>query len=90
MRGKIRVASIEDKIREARLRWFGHIRRRNMDAPIRRCERLDGPDYRRIRGRSSRSWSEVIRYDLRTLGLVEDMSQDRRFWTSRIKVAECR
>jgi len=28
IRGKIGVASITDKIREVRLRWFGHIRRR--------------------------------------------------------------
>jgi len=30
------VTSIEDKIREATLRWFGHIRRRSRDAPVRR------------------------------------------------------
>jgi len=28
------VASIEDKMREARLRWFGHIRRRRRDALV--------------------------------------------------------
>jgi len=32
IRGKLGVASIEDKIREAKLRWFGHIRRRSMEA----------------------------------------------------------
>jgi len=32
VRGKIRVASIEDKIRDTRLRWIEHIRRMNMDA----------------------------------------------------------
>ena len=34
IRGKIGVASIEDNMREARLRWFGYIRR-SMDAPAR-------------------------------------------------------
>ena len=38
IRGKLGVASIEDKIRDVRLRWFGHIRRKSMDAPVRRCE----------------------------------------------------
>ena len=47
IRGKIRVASIEDKMREARLHWFGHIRRRLMDAPVRRCETIDCLEYRR-------------------------------------------
>jgi len=74
IRGKIGVASVEDKMREARLRWFGHIKRRLRDAPVRRCETIEYPDYRRSRGRSKKSWSEVIRRDLKTLGLVEDMA----------------
>ena len=58
-----------------------------MHAPVRRCEKLDRSDYKRSRGRPNKSWSEVIRHDLKTLGLVEDMIQDRRLWRSRIKVA---
>jgi len=41
IKGKREVASIEDKMREARLRWCGHIRRRSMDAPVRCCENID-------------------------------------------------
>jgi len=41
LRSKIGMTSIEDKLREARLRWFGHIRKRNTDAPVRRCEMID-------------------------------------------------
>ena len=48
------MASIEDKIREARIRWFVHIRRRSMDAPVRRCEKLDLLDHKKSRGRSKR------------------------------------
>ncbi|KAL6576845.1 hypothetical protein OROMI_011121 [Orobanche minor] len=36
IREKVRVASIEDKMMENRLRWFGHVRRRPVDAPVRR------------------------------------------------------
>ena len=90
IRGRIGVASIEDKIREARLRCFRHIRRRSMDAPVRRCEKFDRPNYMSSRGRPKKSWSEVIRHDLKTLGLVEDMAYDRRLWWSRIKVADGR
>ena len=35
------VAPIEDKMRENRLRWFGHIGRRLMDVPVRRVEKID-------------------------------------------------
>ncbi|XP_070015957.1 uncharacterized protein [Nicotiana sylvestris] len=37
---KVGVASVDDKMREARLRWFGHVQRRSIDAPVRRCEQL--------------------------------------------------
>jgi len=35
---KIGVASIEEKIRENRLRWFDHVRYKPTDPPVRRVE----------------------------------------------------
>ena len=84
------MTSIEDKIREARLHWFGHIRRRDMDTSVRRCEKIDRSDSRRSRGRLKKSWKEVVRHDLKTLGQVEDMAQDIRLWRSRSKVVDLR
>ena len=40
IRTKIYVASIEEKMRENCLRWFGHVRRRPTVAPVRRVERI--------------------------------------------------
>ena len=45
------MASVEDKMREVRLRWFKHLIRRGTDAPVRRCERLALDDFKRGRGR---------------------------------------
>ena len=88
IRGKLEVASIEDKISDVRLRWVGHIRRRSLDEPMRRCEKLECMDLKRSRGRSKKNWSEVLRHDLKTLGLVDDMAQDRKLWKSRIHVVD--
>jgi len=59
-----------------------------MDAPVRRCETIECFDYRRSRDRAKKSWSEIIRHDLRMLGLVEDMAQDRKLWRTRIMVSD--
>ena len=37
-RKKIGVAFIKEKMRENRLRWFGHVRRKSTDASVRRVE----------------------------------------------------
>jgi len=88
IRGKIGVTSIENKMRDVRLRWFGHISRRLREALVRRRETIECLDYRRSRCRPQKNWSKVIRHDLKTLGLVDDMAQDRKLWKSRIMVTD--
>ncbi|KAF3643040.1 Lysine--tRNA ligase [Capsicum annuum] len=80
IREKVRVTSMEDKMREGRLRWFGHVMRRGTDAPVRRCERLALDDFRRRRGRLKKYWREVIRHDMEQLQLTEDMTLDRKLY----------
>ena len=77
IRSKVGVVSIVDKLRESRLRWFGHVRRRQITAPVRRCESLELGALCRGRGRPKKSWMEVIRQDLNALNLSEDMTSDR-------------
>ncbi|KAF3618668.1 adenylate kinase family-like protein [Capsicum annuum] len=49
IREKVGVTLVEDKMREVRLRWFGHVMRRGADASVRRCEILAMDDFRRGR-----------------------------------------
>ncbi|XP_070025856.1 uncharacterized protein [Nicotiana sylvestris] len=86
IREKVGVAPLEDKMREARLRWFGHIQRRSTDAPVRRCERLALVGTRRGIGRPKKYWGEVIRQDIALLRITENMALDRKLWRSSIKV----
>jgi len=89
IRERVGVAPLEDKLRETRLRWFGHVKR-SVDAPVRRCEAIDLSCYRRGRGRPKMSWDVVIRSDMKLMGLTEDMAQDRNMWRSRIKIVDHR
>ena len=56
-----------------------------MEAPMRRCERIDITKGRRGRGRLKKSLDKVIREDLKAVGLTEDMAQDRKSCRDRIK-----
>ncbi|XP_070030132.1 uncharacterized protein [Nicotiana sylvestris] len=78
IRDRVGVASVEDKMRELRLRWFRHVRRKSIDSPVWRCERLVMESLRRGRGRPKKYWGEVIRQDIALLQLTEDMTLDRR------------
>ena len=51
IRSLVGVAPIEDKMRENRLRWFSHIGRRLTDAPVRRVEKIDIVQSKKLRGR---------------------------------------
>ncbi|XP_075079727.1 uncharacterized protein LOC142164959 [Nicotiana tabacum] len=86
IRDKVGVASMEAKLRELRLRWFGHVRRSDIDAPVRRCERLTMAGLRKGMGRPKKYCEEVIRQDISTFYLIEDMTNDMKVWKSRIKV----
>jgi len=88
IRDIVKVAPIEDKMRESRLRWFGHVKRRSVDAPVTRSETINIPVGNRGRGRPKKSMDEVIRGDLKVVRLTEDMAHDRRLWRDRIKVVD--
>ena len=74
----VKVAPIGDKMRETRLRWFGHVKSRGVDAPVRGCERINISEGKIGKGRLKRSLDEVIRKDLKVVGLTEDIAQDMR------------
>ncbi|KAM3395226.1 hypothetical protein P3S68_004231 [Capsicum galapagoense] len=86
IREKVGVVSVEDKLREVRLRWFGHVMRSGTDAPVRRCERLALEGFKRGRGRPKMYWRGVIRRDMEQLQLTEDMTLDRKVWRKSIKL----
>ncbi|KAL6516771.1 hypothetical protein OROHE_018059 [Orobanche hederae] len=73
------------KVREGRLRWFGHVRRRQVSAPVSRVESLLVEGGRR-RGRPRRTWEEQLRLDLKALNLYEAMTVDRCSWRRQIRV----
>jgi len=77
IRCSVKVTPIEDKMRETRLRWFDHVKRRSVEAPMRRYKRINISECKGGIGRPKKSLEEVIREDLKVVGLSEDIVQDR-------------
>ncbi|KAL6584819.1 hypothetical protein OROMI_004108 [Orobanche minor] len=88
IREKVRVASIEDKMMENRLRWFGHVRRRPVDAPVRRLESWGTSNIVKGRGRPKKTWIKLIENDMRFRGIRESMAMERQIWRERIRVVD--
>ncbi|KAK2896145.1 hypothetical protein Q8A73_015633 [Channa argus] len=87
IRGTAHVRCFGDKVREARLRWFGHVQRRNCDYIGRRMLRLELPG-RRSRGRPKRRFMDVVREDMKLVGVSEEDAEDRVRWRHMIRCGD--
>ncbi|KAI5617633.1 hypothetical protein C0J50_22801 [Silurus asotus] len=83
IRGTAHVGRFGDKVREARLRWFGHVQRRNMGYISRRMLRMEPPG-RWKRGRPRRRFMGVVKEDMQVVGLKEADVEDRVVWRQMI------
>nr|GEU39134.1 hypothetical protein [Tanacetum cinerariifolium] len=72
-RAELEVETIIKKMKEGRLRWFRHVRRRPQSAPVRRVEALVVDGVRR-RGRPKLRWEDRVKHDLKELLLSENMT----------------
>jgi hypothetical protein len=88
VREMVGVAPIDEKLRENRLRWFGHVYRRPTEAIVKRADRIALHSNAPGRGRPKLTLDAVVRKDLSLLGLSEETALDRTLWRKRIHVAD--
>ena len=79
VRGTLKVAPISTKVKENRLRWYGHIKRREAEHPIRKMMDMELPGRRRV-GRPKLQWIHCIRREMDRLELSEEDALDQRKW----------
>ena len=87
IRGTAKVGKFGDRAREARLRWFGHVQRRNDEYVGRKVLEMALPGRRR-RGRPKRRFMDAVREDMSMVGVVEDDAQDRARWKRLIRCGD--
>ena len=57
-----------------RLRWFGHVKRKDKNSILRRAMELEG----KVVGRPKKTWSKVVGQHMRKLNVTVDMEEDRK------------
>ena len=77
--GTTKVGEISNKVQESRLKWYGHVQRREGECIGKRVVAMEVPGKRR-RGRPKRRWLDSIRNDL-----SERDTQDRAKWRRLIR-----
>jgi hypothetical protein len=85
-RGSMKVTPINGKIKEARMKWYGHVMRRDDDHIVRKT--LDIQENRRGRGRPHPTWRVTVEKDMREQNLEQSTVQDRRSWRLMIRRAD--
>ena len=79
VRGTAKIAKLGDKLRNARLRWYGHVKRRKEDYVGKRMMEVVVPG-RWKRGRPRRRWIDLVKEDMERVGAREGDEVDRVKW----------
>ena len=75
-RKRQKVESITERCRKARLRWFGHVKRRDQDYVGRQTLEMVPPG-RRKRGRPKQRWMDCVNSEMRAIGTTKYEVHDR-------------
>lgn len=78
IRGSFKVAPIVEKVKESRMRWYGHIHRRNGEHPVQKA--LDIKDRPRGRGRPPATWWTNMQKEMQGENLSAQTTQNRALW----------
>ncbi|KAK3566841.1 hypothetical protein QTP86_004554 [Hemibagrus guttatus] len=87
IRGTAHVGRLGDKVREARLRWFGHVQRRESEYIGRRMLDMELPG-RKQRGRPKRRYMDGINEDMKLVGASVEDAEDRDRWRDMIRCGD--
>ena len=84
IRSTVKVERLGMKIREGRLRWYGHVMRRDQEYVGRKMMEMELPGKRRS-GRPKRRFLDVVKEDMREVGAKETDVEDRKMWRMMIR-----
>ena len=81
---RLGIEGVEKKIQRGRLRWFGHVERKNEEDWVKKCTKLD-VDGMVGRGAPRKMWRKCVDEDMRSMGIKGCVAQDRCAWRNAIR-----
>ena len=87
IRGTAQVGRFGEKTGEARLRWYGHVRRKD-DGYIGRRMLMMELSGKRKRGRLKRRFMDVVKEDMAEVEVTEEDTEVRNNWRWKIRCGD--
>jgi hypothetical protein len=79
LREMLGLEAVSLVIRKGRLRWFGHVDRKDDDDWVKRCTVMEVSGTRK-KGRPRKTWWDGVQNDMKSFGLTREDAQDRNKW----------
>ena len=76
---RLGIECVENKIQRGRLRWFGHVERKEENNWVKKCTRMNVIGVV-DRGAPRKTWRSCVKRDMKAMGINEKMAQDRCAW----------
>ena len=87
IRRTAQVGPFGEKVREAGLRWFGNVLRKDAGCIWRRMLTMEQPEKRK-RGRPERRFMDAVREDMTAVEVTEEDAEERTEWRRRIRCGD--
>jgi hypothetical protein len=79
---------MEEKLIQYRLRWFGHVERKPLEAPVSSGILKHYSNGKRGRGKPKLTWEEAVKDDLKGWNIPKDSALNQSAWKTTIHMLE--
>ena len=83
LRRGLGIVGVDRVVRRGRLRWFGHVERKEAGDWVSKCRNLEVVGGVR-KGRPRKTWMECVKEDMKDCRLKKEDAQNRPLWSRSI------